>query len=47
VLAQPGPPLALSWSVAGLPVLALLAFITIAWRRTRPERRQLSASTEG
>jgi hypothetical protein len=47
VLAQPGPPLALSWSVAGLPVLALLAFATIAWRRTRPERRQLSASTEG
>jgi hypothetical protein len=38
VLEQPGPPLALSWSVAGLPVLVLLAFIMIAWRRTRPER---------
>lgn len=35
VLAQPGPPLALSWAVCSLPFLGLIAFLVIAWRRTR------------
>lgn len=38
VLDQPGPPLPLSWSVATLPLLALVALIVVAWRRTRPGR---------
>lgn len=44
VLDQPGPPLALSWTVAGLPVLVLVGFITIAWRRTRREAIREQAS---
>ncbi|WP_199440922.1 hypothetical protein [Umezawaea beigongshangensis] len=43
VLEQPGPPLALSWAVATLPLLGLITFLTIAWRRTRPSREELSA----
>ena len=35
VLAQPGPPLALSWAVCSLPFFALVAFLVIAWRRNR------------
>jgi hypothetical protein len=34
VLEQPGPPMALNWSIAVLPLFALIAFLTIAWRRT-------------
>jgi hypothetical protein len=41
VLSQPGPPLPLSWAVGSLPFGALLAFLVIVWRRTRPGRRQL------
>lgn len=41
VLNQPGPPLPLSWAVGSLPFGALLVFLAIAWRRTRPGRRQL------
>lgn len=41
VLDQPGPPLPLSWAVGSLPFGALLVFLVIAWRRTRPGRRQL------
>ena len=33
VLAQPGPPLTLSWVVCSLPFLGLVAFLVIAWRR--------------
>jgi len=44
VLAQPGPPLALSWLVGGLPVLVLLGFAIIAWRRTRPQRQELDSA---
>ncbi|MCS7477915.1 hypothetical protein ACFFQW_41335 [Umezawaea endophytica] len=43
VLAQPGPPLALSWSVAGIPLLALFGFLVVAWRRVRVPREQLTA----
>ncbi|WP_405724940.1 hypothetical protein OG885_02000 [Streptomyces sp. NBC_00028] len=39
VLEQPGPPLALSWSVCALPVGGLIVFLTVAWRRHRPSRR--------
>jgi hypothetical protein len=35
VLEQPGPPLALSWSISVLPLLGLLVFLVVAWRRTR------------
>ncbi|MDP9793988.1 hypothetical protein J2S43_002500 [Catenuloplanes nepalensis] len=33
VLSQPGPPLALSWAVCAIPLVGLLAFLVIAWRR--------------
>lgn len=36
VLEQPGPPLGLSWSISTLPLLGVVAFITVAWRRNRP-----------
>jgi hypothetical protein len=42
VLAQPGPPMALSWLVGSLPFVGLIAFFAIAWRRTRPGRRSLA-----
>jgi hypothetical protein len=41
VLDQPGPPLPLSWAVGTLPLGALLVFLVIAWRRTRPGKRKL------
>ncbi|GAA5109023.1 hypothetical protein [Nocardia iowensis] len=41
VLDQPGPPLPLSWTIASLPLLGLLAFLAVAWRRTRPGRQPL------
>ncbi|HEX4818248.1 MAG TPA: hypothetical protein VFV66_36385 [Nonomuraea sp.] len=39
VLEQPGPPLALSWALCSLPVLGLIAFLVVAWRRHRPSGR--------
>ncbi|PXX60959.1 hypothetical protein DFR70_109150 [Nocardia tenerifensis] len=41
VLDQPGPPLPLSWTIASLPLLGLIAFLAVAWRRLRPGRRPL------
>jgi hypothetical protein len=41
VLDQPGPPLALSWTIATLPAVGLIALIVIAWLRVRPGRRPL------
>jgi hypothetical protein len=41
VLSQPGPPLAVSWTVGSLPAVALIVLIAVAWRRTRPARRPL------
>ncbi|EWC60032.1 hypothetical protein UO65_4685 [Actinokineospora spheciospongiae] len=35
VLDQPGPPMALSWSLSTLPLVGLVAFLAVAWRRTR------------
>ncbi|MET9080865.1 hypothetical protein ABZX77_03045 [Streptomyces sp. NPDC004237] len=39
VLDQPGPPYSVSWSVCALPVVGLIVFLTVAWRRHRPSRR--------
>lgn len=39
VLDQPGPPYSVSWSVCVLPVVGLIVFLTVAWRRHRPSRR--------
>jgi hypothetical protein len=41
VLSQPGPPLAVSWTVGSLPGVALIVLIAVAWRRTRPARQPL------
>ncbi|MFF4411581.1 hypothetical protein ACFYY8_03570 [Streptosporangium sp. NPDC001559] len=35
VLPQPGPPMALSWSVGTVPLWALIGLLAVAWRRTR------------
>jgi hypothetical protein len=43
VLSQPGPPLAVSWTVGSLPAVALIVIIAVAWRRTRPGRQPLFA----
>ncbi|MGH3724115.1 MAG: hypothetical protein ACRDUS_08290 [Mycobacterium sp.] len=37
VLAQPGPPLALSWTISLIPLFALMGVLIVAWRRTRDE----------
>lgn len=37
VLAQPGPPLALSWTISLIPLFALIGVLIVAWRRTRDE----------
>lgn len=42
ILDQPGPPLALSWTVSSLPVIGLVVFLVIAWRRTRPGQQPLT-----
>jgi hypothetical protein len=42
VLQQPGPALALSWSIASLPLIGLVAFLAVAWRRTQPGRQPLT-----
>jgi hypothetical protein len=42
ILNQPGPPLPLSWTIGLLPVIALVVFITVAWRRTKPGRQPLT-----
>ncbi|MBF6327618.1 hypothetical protein [Nocardia transvalensis] len=41
VLDQPGPPLALSWTIGSLPLLGLLIFVAVVWRRTHPGRQPL------
>lgn len=35
VMEQPGPPMGLSWAISTIPLLGLITFIVIAWRRTR------------
>jgi DegV family protein with EDD domain len=36
VLPQPGPPMVLSWSISILPLIGIIAFLVVAWRRSRP-----------
>jgi hypothetical protein len=42
VLSQPGPPLPLSWTIGSVPLLGLIVFLAIAWRRTQPGRQPLA-----
>ncbi|MDT5002162.1 MAG: hypothetical protein QOK12_4267 [Mycobacterium sp.] len=42
ILNQPGPPLPLSWTIGLLPLIALVVFITVASRRTKPGRQPLT-----
>jgi hypothetical protein len=42
ILSQPGPPLALSWTIGSLPFLGLIVFLVVAWRRTQPGRQPLA-----
>jgi hypothetical protein len=39
VLEQPGPPMALSWSISSLPLIALVGFLGVVWRRTKGRLR--------
>lgn len=41
VQSQPGPPLALSWVVGSLPLVVLVVFLVLAWRRLEPGRLAL------
>jgi hypothetical protein len=41
-LNQPGPPLALSWTIGSLPFVGLLVLIGVAWRRTQAGRQPLT-----
>jgi hypothetical protein len=43
VLEQPGPPMALSWSISSVPLIALVGFLGFVWRRTRPRLRPSAA----
>ena len=42
ILGQPGPPLALSWTIGSLPFVGLVVFLVVAWRRVRPGRQPLT-----
>jgi hypothetical protein len=42
VLKQPGPPLALSWTVGSLPFVGLIVVLVVASRRIRPGRQPLA-----
>lgn len=37
VLSQPGPPLALSWTISLIPLFALIGVLVVAWRRTHDQ----------
>ncbi|MFE7439039.1 hypothetical protein ACFU7X_00990 [Streptomyces chartreusis] len=39
VLEQPGPPMALSWTVCALPVIGMLSYLVVGWRRNKPSER--------
>ncbi|GAA2358776.1 hypothetical protein SVIO_036760 [Streptomyces violaceusniger] len=39
VLDQPGPPLAISWTVCAIPAIAMLAYLAVGWRRNKPSER--------
>ncbi|GAA0628647.1 hypothetical protein GCM10010174_55840 [Kutzneria viridogrisea] len=40
VLTAPGPPIAVSWVIGGLPLLAVAGAVFLVWRRARPGRLQ-------
>ena len=42
VLEQPGPPLSLSWTACALPVLGMVTFLGVGWRRNKPSERVAS-----
>ncbi|MFC4589980.1 hypothetical protein [Sphaerisporangium corydalis] len=44
VLEQPGPPLALSWTIGTLPLFGLIGLIVVAWRRTRRPAAVMAAA---
>ena len=35
VLEQPGPPMGLSWAISTVPLIALVVFLVVVWRRNR------------
>ncbi|GGS30767.1 MULTISPECIES: hypothetical protein [Actinokineospora] len=37
VLEQPGPPMALSWAISVIPLIGLVTFLVVAWRRAKGE----------
>ncbi|MEV4047073.1 hypothetical protein [Streptomyces sp. NPDC049744] len=39
VLEQPGPPLAVSWSIVAIPPVALLVYLGAGWRRNKPAHK--------
>jgi hypothetical protein len=39
VLAQPGPPMGVSWAISTLPLIGLVVLVVVAWRRTRGRLR--------
>ncbi|MCQ8187769.1 hypothetical protein [Streptomyces rugosispiralis] len=39
VLDQPGPPLAISWTVCAIPLVGMLAYLAVGWRRNKPSER--------
>ncbi|GIF26752.1 hypothetical protein BJ973_000157 [Actinoplanes tereljensis] len=41
VLAQPGPPMGLSWAICAIPSAAMIIFLVLTWRRVHPSRNLL------
>ncbi|ASQ99973.1 hypothetical protein [Streptomyces sp. 11-1-2] len=39
VLDQPGPPVAISWTVCAIPPVGMLAYLAVGWRRNRPSEK--------
>ena len=39
VLDQPGPPLAISWTVCAVPPVGMLAYLAVGWRRNKPSEK--------
>lgn len=45
VLEQPGPPLSVSWAISSLPLIGLIVFLAVAWRRTARSDEQSEPET--
>ncbi|MFE9004414.1 hypothetical protein ACFYOY_20125 [Streptomyces sp. NPDC007875] len=39
MLGQPGPPLAISWTVRAIPPVGMLAYLAVGWRRNKPSEK--------